>query len=246
MKLQGKTALVTGGARRVGKAIALALAKAGADVVVHFGDSAHAAKETVSEIESLGRRALFLQADLRTWDAAANLGRVALASFGKIDVLVNNASSFVPNDYFSTTEADFDAAFDVNIKAPFVLSQVIAKAMIDGDGGHIVNIVDEGALYPWRSYTAHGLSKAALLALTRSQALNFGPKVRVNAVCPGPVMKPPDYTDEKWQKLRKTNPLRELGSVEQVAETVLFLAAGPPFINGECIVIDGGRMWQHQ
>lgn len=244
MKLAGKVALVTGGAHRVGKVIALALAQEGADIALHYGKSAAAAQETAESIRALGRTVSVHQADLSRWDEAVALGQAALAAFGRVDVLVNSASSFVPNDYLSTTEADYDLAFDVNVKGPFALSQVIARAMIAGEGGTIVNIVDEGALYPWRDYVAHGISKAALLALTRAQALNLGPKVRVNAVCPGPVLKPPDYTDEQWEALRQTNPLRALGTAEQVAETVLFLIAGPQFINGDCVVLDGGRMWQ--
>ncbi|MCS7088475.1 MAG: SDR family oxidoreductase [Thermoflexales bacterium] len=246
MKLAGKVALVTGAAHRVGKAIALALAREGADLIVHYGRSAAAAQETAREIEALGRRAVTLQADLRSWEAAAALGRAALEAFGRVDILVNSASSFVSKEYLETSEEEFDLALDVNVRAPFVLSQVIAKAMIAGEGGTIVNIVDESAFYPWRTYVAHGVSKAALLALTRAQTLVLGPKVRVNAVCPGPVLKPPDYTDEAWEALRNTNPLHALGSAEQVAEAVLFLVAGPPFINGDCIVLDGGRMWQHQ
>jgi NAD(P)-dependent dehydrogenase (short-subunit alcohol dehydrogenase family) len=246
MKLENKVALVTGAAHRVGKAIALALAQEGADIVVHYGGSADAALETAREINALGRRALVQQADMRDWNAAADLGRAALAHFGKIDILVNSASSFVPNDFFSTSEADFDLAFDVNIKGPFALSQVIGKAMVKDAGGNIINIVDEGAFTPWKGYVAHGLSKAALLALTRAQALNLGPKVRVNAICPGPILKPADYSEAQWQALRKNNPLRALGTAEQVGEIVVFLAAGPQFINGDCIMLDGGRMWQHQ
>lgn len=256
MKLQGKVALVTGAAHRVGKVIALALAQEGADIVVHYGGSADAAKETAREIEALGRRVLLHQADLGNWDSAAKLGQAALAHFGKVDILINSASSFVPNDYFSTREADFDKAFDVNMKGPFVLGQVIGKAMTEtetksegegeGNGGNIINIVDEGAFTPWKGYVAHSLSKAALLALTRSQTLNLGPKVRVNAICPGPILKPEDYTEAQWQSLRKTNPLHALGTAEQVGEIVLFLLTGPQFINGDCIMLEGGRLWQHQ
>lgn len=250
MRLQGKVALVTGAAHRVGRVIALALAQEGADIVVHYGSSSDAARETAREIEALGRRCLLHQADMGDWAQAAALGRRALDHFGKVDILINSASSFVPNGYFTTTEADFDKAFDVNVKGPFVLSQVIAEAMMadEGEGirGNIINIVDEGAFFPWRQYVAHSLSKAALLALTRSQALNFGPKVRVNAICPGPILKPPDYTEAEWQALRATNPLRALGTAEQVGEIVIFLLTGPPFINGDCIMLDGGRMWQHQ
>lgn len=250
MRLQGKVALVTGAAHRVGKAMALALAREGADIVVHYGGSAEAAEATAKEIEALGRKVLLAQADMGSWDAAAALGRRSLDHFGKVDILVNSASSYVPHDYFSTTEAEFDKAFDVNAKAPFILSQVIAEHMMareyaDGQYGSIINIVDEGAFYPWKTHVAHSLSKAMLLALTRSQCLNFGPKVRVNAICPGPILKPPDMTETHWQGLRSGNPLNALGTAEEMGEIVLFLVTGPQFINGDCIMLEGGRIWKH-
>lgn len=250
-KLAGKVALVTGAAHRVGRVIALALAEAGADIVVHYGGSADAAKSTAAEIEALGQSAFVTQADMGDWTQAQALGKQALAHFGKVDILINSASSYVAKGYFNTTEADFDHAFDVNIKGQFALSQVIAEAMMarehtEGDYSNIINIVDEGAFFPWNNYVAHSLSKAALLALTRSQALNLGPKVRANAICPGPILKPPTYSDAQWEGLRATNPLHALGTAEQVAEIVLFLVTGPQFINGDCIMLEGGRMWKHQ
>ena len=153
--------------------------------------------------------------------------------------------------FLDCSEADFDLAFDVNIKGVYALSRVIGAAMMKKTGtavplSAIVNIVDEGAFYPYKGYVAHGASKAALLALTRAMALNLGPAVRVNAICPGPVLKPPDYSEERWQRIRASNPLHELGSAEQVAECVLFLLTGPQFINGDCLMLEGGRMWQHQ
>lgn len=247
MKMQGKIALVTGAAHRVGRAIALAAAQEGADIVVHYGSSAAAAHETAAEIESLGRRVLLHQADMGSWSAAEALGEAALAWQGRIDLLVNSAATFNTSGLLDATEADFDMAFDVNVKGAYSLSRVIGRAMLGYETiSNIVNIVDEGAFYPWKGYVPHGMSKAALLAMTRAQSLNLGPKVRVNAVCPGPILKPPDYSEERWQSLRNTNPLHELGSAEQVAETVIFLATGPQFINGDCIMLDGGRLWQHQ
>ena len=246
MKLNGKVALVTGSAHRVGKVIALALAREGADIVLHYGGSAEAARETATEVEALDRRVLLAQADMSRWDEATELAKQALAHFGKVDILVNSASSYVNAGYLNTSEAQFDQALDVNLKGPFALSQVIGAAMVEGEGGHIVNIVDEGAFYPSKSYTAHGISKAALLALTHSQTLALGPKVRVNAICPGPILKPPSYSDERWDNLRNTNPLHELGTAEQVAEIVLFLLTGPTFINGDCIMLEGGRMWKRE
>ena len=249
MKLAGKVALVTGAAHRVGKAIALALAREGADIVVHYGSSAGPAQETAREIEALGRRTLVAQADMGNWASASELGRRALDHFGRVDILINSASSFVAADYLATTEAQFDLAMDVNCKGPFALSQVIGAWMMaqdlpEGAYFNIINIVDEGAFFPSKTYTAHAISKAALLALTRSQTLIFGPKVRVNAICPGPILKPPTYSDEQWEKLRASNPLNALGTAEQVGEIVLFLLTGPQFINGDCVMLEGGRMWK--
>ena len=250
MKLSGKVALVTGAAHRVGRVIALALAQEGADIVLHYGNSAEAARQTATEIEALGRRTLLLQANMGQWDEAKTLGENALAHFGHIDILINSASSFVSKNYIDTSEAEFDHAFDINIKGPFVLSQVISKAMMahdwpEGEYGNIVNIVDEGAFTPWGTYAAHSLSKMALLGLTRVQAVDLGPKVRTNAICPGPILKPPTYTDTQWENLRNTNPLHALGTVEQMGEIVLFLVTGPKFINGDCIMLEGGRLWKH-
>jgi NAD(P)-dependent dehydrogenase (short-subunit alcohol dehydrogenase family) len=247
MKLIDKVALITGGAHRVGRLIALALAREGADIVLHYGGSADAALATGREIEALGRRVLITQADMSNWDEAATLGARALAHFGKVDVLINSASSFVSSDYFSTSEADYDKAFDVNTKGPFVLSQVFAKAIFEDAPerrGDIINIVDEGAFYPGKNYVVHALSKAALLALTRSQALNFGPKIRVNAICPGPALKPEDMTDEAWQKYGNSNPLKLVGEPSDMGEVVLFLLTGPRLVNGDCIMLEGGRMWK--
>jgi len=246
MKLNGKVALVTGSAHRVGKAIALALAQEGADIVVHYGGSADAARQTVAEIEALGRRTLLVQADMGNWQEAQQVGRKALEHFGKVDILINNASSFIGAAYLDSTEAQYDASMNVNLKGPYAISQVIGKAMIAGDGGNIINITDEGAFYPSKTFTAHAISKAGLLALTHAQTLILGPKVRVNAICPGPILKPPDYSDERWEAIRHTNPLNALGTAEQVGEIIMFLITGPQFINGDCIMLEGGHMWKRE
>ena len=246
MKLSNRVALVTGSSNRVGKVIALALAREGADVVVHYGGSALAAQQTASEIEALGVRVAVEQADLGRWDEAVHLGERALGHFGHVDILVNSASSFVHADYLHTSEAQFDEAMNVNVKGPYALSQVIGQAMVEGAGGHIINIVDEGAFYPSSRSTAHGISKAALLALTHSQVVALGPRVRVNAICPGPIMKPPATSDEHWERLRERSPLNEIGTAEQLAEVVLFLLTGPSFIDGDCIMLEGGHMWKRE
>lgn len=255
--LHGNTAIVTGGAHRVGKVIALALAEAGADIALHYGQNVQEARQTIDELRHLGRTARMYKADLGVWSGARELGHQVLSDFGHVDILVNSASSFVRADYLATDEAAFDAAMDVNIKGPFALGQVVAEDMIrmrsqdviiadlDSGGGplkhgNIINIVDEGAMVPRNPYAAHGVSKSALLALTRLQAAELGPYVRVNAICPGPVLKPSTLDDAAWQNLRNNNPLRIVGSAEQVAECVMFLIAGPHFITGDCIMLEGG------
>lgn len=246
MKLANRVALVTGGAHRVGRAICLALAAEGADIVLHYGASADAARRTAEEIQALGRRVVLQQADLSSWSAARELGARALAAFGHVDILVNSASSFVRGRFAATTEADFDRAFDVNIKAPYALCQAIGAPMAArpaGDPGAIINIVDEGALSPSLDFAAHGLSKAALLALTRLMAVELAPGARANAICPGPILKPERMSEARWQALRDRNPMHALGSSDELAACVVFLAAGPAFINGECLMLDGGREW---
>ena len=246
MKLANRVALVTGGAHRVGRAICLALAAEGADIVLHYGASADAARRTADEIVALSRRVAVVQADLSSWSAARELGARAIDAFGRVDILVNSASSFVRGRFATASEADFDQAFDVNVKAPYALCQVIAGSMANrpaGDPGAIINIVDEGALSPNREFAAHGLSKAALLALTRLLAVELAPAVRTNAICPGPILKPDRMSEARWQALRETNPMQALGSPDDLAACVVFLAAGPAFINGDCLVLDGGRDW---
>ncbi len=241
LRCNGKQALVTGGAHRVGRAIALQLAAAGADIALHYGANVDGARATAAEIEALGRKVVLLQADLASWDAARDLAERAILGLGHLDILVNSASSFVGAHYLHATEQQFDASIDVNFKSPFVLGQVFGNHIIArGASGHIVNIVDEGINRPYPPYAAHGLSKAALLALTRLQAAALGPHVRVNAVCPGPVLKPPGSSDANWEKLRERNPLRALGTAEQVGECVLFLIAGPQFVNADVIMLEGG------
>jgi len=247
MKLLNRIALVTGGAHRVGRAICLALAAEGADIVLHYGASADAARRTAEDIQALGRRAVLLQADLASWQAARDLGARAIDAFGRIDLLVNSASTFVRGRFAATNEADFDRAFDVNIKAPYALCQVIGASMAArpaGDPGAIINIVDEGALSPSLDFAAHGLSKAALLALSRLLAVELAPGARTNAICPGPILKPERMSEASWQALRESNPMQALGTAEDLAACVVFLATGPAFINGECLVLDGGREWK--
>lgn len=245
--MQNKIAMVTGASHRVGREIALALARAGANVVVHHFNYPAEAAQTAAEICAMGREAWVVEANLISWDEAARAGREALAHFGKVDVLINSASSFIPHSFFEITEQDVDIELGVHVKGVVALSQVIGKAMMqrgpDEGYANIINIVDLGAFLVDRGYVMHNIGKAALEALTHHMLIALAPKVRVNSICPGPILKPPNGYDDTWENLRNTNPQHEIGSPQQIIEAILFLLTGPTFVNGMCLRVDGGTYW---
>lgn len=245
--LQNKVAMVTGGSHRVGREIALALARAGANVVVHHFEHVADAAQTAADIRTMGRETLIVEGNMMKWDDAARVGCEALAHFGKVDVLINSASSFIPHGFFEITENDVDVELGVHVKGVVALSQVIGKAMLQrsADEGYanIINIVDLGAFLVDRGYVMHNIGKAALESLTHHMLIALAPKVRVNSICPGPILKPPTGYEETWESLRKTNPQHEIGSPQQIIEAILFLLTGPTFVNGVCLRVDGGTYW---
>ena len=234
-----RVALVTGGAVRVGRAITLALADAGFDLVVGYHGSGAAAREVVGEVERSGRRALAVQADLSGSRGAKELAAAATTAFGRLDLLVNNASTFFATPFDQIGEDEWDRVMAVNLKAPFLLIQATAAALARSRG-HVVNIVDLSGLRPWARYPHHSVSKAALAHLTRVAARVLAPRVRVNAIAPGSVLPEEDATPEAVRAAAAGIPLGEWGSPEDVARTVLFLDQSP-FVTGEVIVVDGGR-----
>jgi NAD(P)-dependent dehydrogenase (short-subunit alcohol dehydrogenase family) len=240
MQISAKTALVTGGAQRVGKAITLALARAGANVVVHYNTSAAPAEETAAEARALGVRAAAIQADIADPRAVEAMHQRALAELGEVDILVNNASFFkttpVPTEDFSV----WKQVTAVLIDGAFYCSNIFGKEMIRRGEGAIVNIVDLSAWEPWPNFSAHSVGKAALLALTRQLALEFSPAVRVNAVAPGAVLPPPNYSPEKIAKSARETLLGRWGTPEDVAGAVLFLVQAD-YITGDTITVDGGK-----
>ncbi|MGH7505815.1 MAG: SDR family NAD(P)-dependent oxidoreductase, partial [Longimicrobiales bacterium] len=195
LDLQGRVALVTGGAHRVGRALALALARAGCDVAIHYHRSADEAARTVRDIEALGVRAVALTADLADATAAAPLIEDAVAALGRLDVLVNSASLFERARVADIDAAAWDRVQAVNLRAPFLLSRAAAPHLAKS-GGCIVNMADLSALQPWPSYAHHAVSKAGLVHLTRVLARALGPDVRVNAIAPGTVLPPEDDPGE--------------------------------------------------
>lgn len=240
MDLSERCVLVTGGAHRVGKAIALTLAKMGAaQIVFTFNSSQDAAEKTTQEIRSLGCEVLAIrcdQSDIQQIDAAIDLIN---QKFGRLDVLVNSASILSEAEFFAVTPETWDQAMNVNARGPFFFMQKAARLMLAGDGGLIINIIDESVVKPALNWVHHGASKAALWNITRTASLALAPKIRVNAILPGAVLKPPNYSDEQWEHLVDNIPLQKSGSPEDVCQAVTYLI-NADFVTGQMIVVDGG------
>ncbi len=239
MELTGKTALVTGASKRVGRSIALALAQKGAHIVLHYSASKEDAQKTASEITLLGVKCRLVQADL---SKSAEIQRMAadLKKDTKIDVLVNSASLYFKTPVDSADEKEWDTLMDVNLKAPYLLSLAIGREMAKGSGGKIINIADWSGFRPYKDFIAYCATKGGLITLTKSLARDFAPKVSANAVAPGPVLAPPDMGEEEKVAVAKTTALGRWGKPEDVANAVVFLAEND-FVNGIVLVVDGGR-----
>jgi NAD(P)-dependent dehydrogenase (short-subunit alcohol dehydrogenase family) len=234
-------ALVTGAARRVGRAIALALGDAGFDVVVHYRNSGDDARRTAAELELRGARAHLVRADLAKLAEIEGLFGVVGEQAGRLDLLVNSASTFFRTKFGSTREQEFDDLVASNLKAPFFCSQFAAALMGAGGGGQIVNVLDAAVFRPFPGYLPYSAAKAGLHALTIGLARALAPRIRVNAVAPGPVLVPEEFDREQHRAAVSATLLRREGRPEDVARTVAFLATGPDYITGAVIPVDGGR-----
>lgn len=239
--LLGKTALVTGAGHRLGRVIALALAEAGADLLLHFHTSRAGAEETARGVEALGRRVSALQADLADPTAVEALLAGARSASPRLDVLVNSAAAYERAPLAELTVERWDAMLDLNLRAPFLLSRGVAPWLGRDGGGVIINIVDLAGFMPWAHYLHYAVSKAGLIAMTRCLALELAPDIRVNAVAPGTVIPAPGQRAADLAAIQARTPLGRLASPEDVALSVLFLAAGPPSVTGQVLAVDGGR-----
>jgi NAD(P)-dependent dehydrogenase (short-subunit alcohol dehydrogenase family) len=238
LPLQGRVALVTGAAKRLGRAVALRLAEEGADVVVHYRASQAEANETVAKIEALGRRAVALQANLGSIGEIRRLFDEVGKQFGRLDILVNSAANFLPASIVSTTEEVWDASLGTNLKAPFFCSQAAAP-LLRRSKGTIVNFADAGGLMGWPGFIPHSISKAGVVMLTRVLAKALAPEVRVNAIAPGTISMPGDPPE--WEAdFVKLAPLRRTGKPSDIADAVLYLIQAE-FMTGHVLVLDGGR-----
>ncbi len=238
MSLNGKTILITGAARRIGRSLALAIAQAGGDVVIHYGKSRKKAQSLQAEIEATGRKAYLLQADLA--DPAQVAGLISRAGeHAALSALVNNASVFEPLGWEDTNLEQWNLAMMVNLTTPFLLSQAFARSLKPEEPGRIVNLVDWHGLRPGSDHLPYTISNAALVALTRSLAIGLAPRVTVNALALGAILAPDNRAPPKIN-LRQI-PAHRWANLEEVGQALLFLLDGPAYITGEIIHVDGGR-----
>ncbi len=239
MELNGKVALVTGGAVRLGRAMVEALAGEGMRMVVHYNSSAGPAEALVGEIRGRGGEAVAIGADLARGEAVERLAREAVAAFGGVDVLVNSASVFPEEALEETDEALWDHTMAVNLRAPFFLIRHLAPTLRERRGV-VVNMADLAGLQTWARYAAHGISKAGVAHLTSVAARALAPEVRVAAIAPGAVLPPDDMDDAELERLAAGTALRRIGAPGDVVEALLYLLRAD-FVTGEILVVDGGR-----
>ena len=238
-----RLALVTGGARRLGRATALALAEAGFDLAIHYNSSGEEAEALAGEIIGLGRRCAVFQADLgREAEVAALMPRVREA-LGPVGVLVNNASAFERDEWDDATREGWDAHLEPNLRAPFVLMQDFARALPEEAEGVVVNMLDQRVLSLTPHFVSYTVSKAGLWALTQQMALALAPRIRVNGIGPGPTLPSPRQTAAQFERQCASVPLRRGTSPAEIAAGVMALVALPS-ITGQILTLDGGQHLQ--
>lgn len=238
--LTGKVALVTGAGVRVGRAIALGLGRAGADVALHYRGSHEGAADAAREIEAAGRRTAVIPGDLAIPEDCRRVVRESIAALGGLDFLVHSASNFHRASLAETDEDLWDSSMDVNARAGFLMAREAAPTL-GARRGRIVLVSDFLAESPARNYLAHSVSKAAAEGLVRALAVELAPDVAVNGVAPGTVLPPEGTPAAEVEKLAQRVPAKRIGSPADVAWTVVFLCAGPAFLTGQVIRVDGGR-----
>jgi pteridine reductase len=241
MDLRGKTILITGAARRLGRAIALELARAGAGILVHHSSSDADAADTCRELRALGAPAEAFRADLRQHASILSLFD-QIDRHGPLHALVNSAAIMRAGDLLAVSESDWDATIDLNLKAAFFVLQQAARRIRQAGGGVIVNLGDVVGLQPMPRFPVHSISKAGVLALTSVAALALAPDIRVNAVIPGPVLKPDRMPEARWRSMGDSLPLQRTGTPEDIARSIRFLMEND-FITGEALIVDGGNQY---
>ncbi len=242
LQLDGQWALITGAARRIGATLSRTLHQHGANIVVHYGSSSADAEALQAELnQQRADSVIIMQADLR--DTASLDGFIAkvIAATGRLDILINNASTFYPTPLEDVTEEHWNDLLGTNLKAPLFLSRA-ALPHLRQSQGQIINIVDIHAQRPLRNHPVYGPAKAGLAMLTRSLAKDLAPEVRVNGISPGAILWPEEgMPDKTEQSILRQIPLARMGEPEDIARTALFLIKDAPYITGQVIAVDGGR-----
>lgn len=238
MELRGKAALVTGGAHRLGRAIALALAAEGMRVAIHYHRSADHAQAALAELAALGVEAIAIAGDLADVGDAERVVDTALTQWGALDVLVNNSGIWGPTPVGSVTAARWDELFNTNLRSAFFVTQRAAPALRAARGA-IVNIADAGVFRPGRNYAPYIATKGAIVTLTEALAKELAPEVRVNAIAPGLVLPPTDWSAEQTETSAKRIPLQRAGTAEDVASAAVYLVRAD-YVTGVVLPVDGG------
>lgn len=241
MNIKNSTILVTGSSDRVGKTIALELARRGANIVIHYYTNKEKAIKTAQEIDKLGCNTLIVSGDLSKNTEWHKIKQKAFNKFKKIDVLINNAAIFYKTPFFDLTEKDWDNFMNVNLKSIFFGSQIIGKQMYNDGFGKIINISDVSSEMVWPNYIPYCVSKSGVIAITKGLAKALAPKVLVNCIAPGTVMLAKHYDKKEENALISRTPLKKIGSPKDIANTVIYLIEGSDFITGAVIKVDGGR-----
>jgi pteridine reductase len=241
MELRGRVALVTGAGRRLGLAMARALAGRGMTLAIHHHASAAGAQALRDEVTAAGGRAECFAADLSDAGAARALPVRVAEAFGRLDVLVNSAAVMHRLSFEETTPEQYDAVLGLNLRSVFFCTQGAAPAL-RASRGRVVNLADLAGLQPWPGFVVHSVSKAGVVMLTKVLARSLAPEVTVNAIAPGAVLVPEDYDAEERERLARATPLGRLGSPDDVVAALLYLLEGGDFVTGEVLTVDGGRL----
>jgi 3-oxoacyl-[acyl-carrier protein] reductase/pteridine reductase len=236
--LTGQSALVTGAAKRLGRAIAIKLAEAGADITITFNTSETEAQEVVSEIQRLGRKAYAVRCNVRSEAEVKQAVSATLKAHGKLNILVNNAAVFETVELEKITIEQWDRVFETNVRGPFLFARECLPAL-RATKGRIIQLGSLGGLHPWSTHAHYCSSKAAVHMLVKTMAKAFGPEVAVNAVAPGWIDMDPEPTEQTRRVICKT-PMQRSGAPEDIAEAVLYFATSASFITGQILPVDGG------
>lgn len=240
MELNGKVALVTGGAKRLGKAIVMALAARGCQLVVHYHTSHAEAEQTVRELSVTGHDAIAVQADITQETDVERMIETAIARFGRIDILVNNAAVFFRTPVETLTLDEWEHVLEVNLTGTFLCAHKVGLRMREWGWGHIINMADVAGLRPWADYIPYSVAKACVITFTQGLALELAPQVMVNAIAPGPILFQADTPPHVQQREIAKTLLKRAGTPEEVAQLVVFVAESD-YSTGAVFTIDGGR-----